>query len=289
MKKTIFIILFLLIAVNFGLAKNIIDVRITKVEPRDEYKIKFLKLLLEKAKVKYKISTIKFRITKPREFIEVKKGKLINVGLFTSTKKFESNLIPIRYPLYKGLVGYKIFLINKKKQKIFEKIKSLNQLKKLICVQGLWADADVLEAAGFKVVRVKYDNIFRMLNYNRDVDFFPRGIYEVFFEMDIKGPSYPNITLEKHIMLHYPFAMYLYVSPKNPKLANALKKGLKIGLTDGSIKKLQDGCVIGDYTIKKIISLTKPFKRIIYEIPNPFLTKQTRKVLKKMSIKLDKK
>ncbi len=256
--------------------ESCMKIKITQIESRDLYKVKLIKLFLNKAGVEYQILPSKYFMTKPREFEEIKKGNLINVGIFTSSVKYESSLIPIRFPIYKGLIGYRIFIINKDKQKIFDDINSIDQLKKLVCVQGLsWTDSDILESLGFKVERIRYENIFAMINADHGIDFFPRGIYEVFFEMD-NHKKFPNITIEKHIMLHYPLAMFLYISPKAPKIAKTLKKGFKIALRDGSLEKLQKGKIIGDYTIVRIIQLANFKKRKIFELPNPFLTEKTK-------------
>jgi hypothetical protein len=275
-----FIFILSLLQLNGNLfSGNILSIKINKIIPRDLYKVKVIKFFLNKSGIKYNISSLKNSVTKPREFKEIQKGKLINVGIFTSSKKYESTLIPIRFPIYKGLIGYRIFIINKKNQKVFEQVKSVEDLKKLICIQGLnWTDADILKSSGFNVYQTRYTNIFGMLELNHEADFFPRGIYEIFFEMDKNSKMYPNLTIEKTILLHYPLAMFLYVSPKTPEIAKALKKGFEIAQKDGSLKYLTSGNIIGNYNIKKIISLSRLKHRKIFELPNPFLTDETKKI-----------
>ncbi len=287
-KKIIYFIFIFLCNFNFyAQGASIINVKISKIKPRDKYKIQLIKLFLKKAKVPFKIFSLNYFITKSREFEEMKTGKLINVALFTSVKKYESVLIPIRFPIYRGLIGYRIFFINKNKQNLFKSIRYLSQLKQLTCAQGLnWADSDILQAAGFKVLRIKYGNIFKMLNKDRGIYYFPRGTYEIFFERDMFSSFYPNIVIEKKLMIHYPLGMYLYISPNTPKLAKALKKGFKEALKDGSLKRLQEGYIIGNYTIKKILKFANVNKRKIFEIPNPFLTEKSRVVLSNYCIKI---
>ncbi len=283
----IFVIVLLLLFVEAISAGSLLNIKISKIKPRDQYKLKLINLFLTKSGTKFKIIPLNFYITKSREFEEMKKGSLVNVALFTSSISHESSLIPIRFPIYKGLIGYRIFIINKEKQKIFNKIKSVNALKKLVCAQGLnWTDTNILIANGFNVYRIRYQNILKMINLDHGIDFFPRGIHEIFFEMDINKKHYPNLSIEKHFMLHYPLAMYLFVSPKAPKIASAIEKGFKIALSDGSLKKLQNGYIMGTYSINKILNLVKTEKRKIFELSNPFLTEKSKNALDKFSLKL---
>ncbi len=261
-------------------SKNILNIKLVKFKPRDIYKIKLIKLFLNKADAKYRISHLNFQITKPREFEEIKTGRLVNVGTFTSTKKYEKALIPIRYPIYRGLIGYRIFIINKSKQNLFNKHTSIQKLKKLVSAQGLsWSDYDILKYNGFNVYQVCYRNIFRMLNLNHGIDFFPRGVYEIFFEMDRYAKQFQNLIIEKHLLIHYPLGMYLYVSPKTPEIAKALNRGLNLSLQDGSLAKLLQGKIIGDYTIKEVLQKAKLKNRKIFNLTNPFLTKETKQLL----------
>ncbi len=287
MRKIIIIILFLILKIYSINATDFLNIKITKFKPRDDYKLKLIKLFLNKSGEKYKISFLNFEVTKPREFLEIKKGKMLNVGMFTSSYKHEKYLIPIRYPIYGGLIGYRIFFINKSKRNLFKKINSVNELKKLVCGQGLlWTDTEILKNAGFNVYETKYMNIFAMLNANHGIDFFPRGIYEIFFEMDHYHNKYPNLIIEENLMLHYPLAMFLFVSPKTPKIAKALKKGFKIALEDGSLFKLRNSKIIGKYTINEIIKKTNFKNRIIFEIPNPYLPEETKQLPSNFWIKI---
>jgi len=78
---------------------------------------------------------------------EVGKGEQINVIWRSTSEKLERELLPIRIPLRKGLLGYRIFLIRKDDQAKFSAIQSLDELKKLSVGQGAsWGDVALFTA-----------------------------------------------------------------------------------------------------------------------------------------------
>lgn len=72
---------------------------------------------------------------------------------WTSTSKgLETEYQPIRIPIYKGLLGYRIFLIRKEDQPKCSKVRTLADLKGLVAGQGqYWSDTEILRKAGLTV------------------------------------------------------------------------------------------------------------------------------------------
>ena len=114
---------------------------------RDDYKISLLKLILQKAGVDYKISFRKKAWTQARiiRMLEKNSNK-INLYWVGTSAEFERRMRPVRFPLYRGLLGYRIFIIHKDDQDRFNKTRTLGGLQKLKGAQGIgWSDIQILE------------------------------------------------------------------------------------------------------------------------------------------------
>lgn len=174
-----------------------------------------------------------------RAHIELRKGISINVIFETVTEEFEQMFIPVRIPVRKGVLGYRIFLIRKQDQKMFSEINTLDELRALSVGQGLgWTDVNILEYNGFQVVTgSSYEGLFKMLVHGR-FDFFSRGINEASTEYDARKNKLPDLWVENSLLLYYPFPKYIYVSKQNPQLADRIERGLNIMIRDGSFDNI---------------------------------------------------
>jgi hypothetical protein len=186
------------------------------------------------------------------------------------TEEREDELLPVRIPLEKGLLGYRVFLIRAGDQGRFSKITSLNELKTLLAGQGQdWNSTRILEHNGFAVVTANnYHSLFRMLRDGR-FDFFPRGLNEVWAELEAKKDL--GLTLEQGLLLRYPATSYFFVNKRNTPLAARLEKGLRAALADGSFDRL----VTGHPSHRELFRLAKLSERRVLRLDNPFLPKAT--------------
>lgn len=116
-----------------------------------------------------------------------------------------------------------------------------------------------------------------MINRGGRISYFSRGLNEAFSEVQTRENILKNITVEKNIVLVYPFAMFLFVSPKEKKLSEYLTKGFELAYKDGSFTKF----FYNHPKIKKSIEDSNLEKRTRIEIANPFLTPQTAEIAKK--------
>lgn len=183
MKKSFLISLFLLCFTNsFSITTIIHQKPASKNDNRLNYYLKLLTIALDNTKEEYgdyKIKESHYIMVQSRIIKEVGIGDEINIIWTMTSKKREDFLLPIRIPLLKGLLGYRIFIIRDTDQYIYDKINSLEDLKKLKAGQGHdWPDTKILEASGFNVVQSpKYESLFNMLKFKR-FDYFLRGINE---------------------------------------------------------------------------------------------------------------
>jgi hypothetical protein len=94
--------------------------------------------------------------------------------------KAEAALLPIRIPIDKGLLGWRIFLVNRAKADQFAAVKTLDGLRPYQAGQGHdWPDTDILRANGLKVQgSANYDGLFKTLQAGR-IDYFPRSVVEI--------------------------------------------------------------------------------------------------------------
>lgn len=193
----------------------------------------------------------------------------LNVVWSSTTEEKERNYLPIRIPLRKGILGYRVMLVHKDKQALLKNVRTLADLKKFTLGQGVgWDDIKLYEANGINVIEAKYSNLFRMLNYQR-FDLLPRGINEVFTEFEKESAQNPDIVIDDNILIHYPWPYYFFVSKNNQSLHKRLELGLNKMIKDGSFD-----AIFWKYNGKAIEAINFKSRHII-EIQNYLLPKAT--------------
>jgi hypothetical protein len=208
-----------------------------------------------------------------RALEELKNGSgSITVLVHGNVADYEHELLPIRFPLDKGLLGYRVFLIRAQTQSQFDHVNSLDELRQHTIGQGQgWGDITILRQAGLTVVEGgTYEGLFAMLAAGR-FELFSRGIVEVGEELERQKTQHPEIALERHLLLHYPLARYFYVtrSTAGEALARRISEGLERMLRDGSFERM-------------FRTFKAPFEqqvdlrdRLLIEIDNPLQTPET--------------
>lgn len=169
-----------------------------------------------------------------RALVELKTGNMINVYLAATRDEWEQQLIPIRIPVLKGLLGYRLFLIKRSAVGTFENLKTIEELKKLRAgLGGQWSTTAVMQALGFSIVTgTDYEGLFGMLDAGR-FDYFPRGINEIYKEFEARKTLYPEMIIEPTKALYFTTPSYFFVSPQYPDLAARIKRGLLIIFENG--------------------------------------------------------
>jgi hypothetical protein len=239
-------------------------------DPNAAYSIKMLKLALAHIDTPYRVEVLKENFTQARINEEVRIGGALDLCWNSSDADLESIIEPIRIPLFKGLLGYRIFIINKNDQAKFDRVKSLDDLKQLSVGQGrTWADTRILESNGFNVIKTnKYPGLFYMVEGGR-FDGFPRGVHEPFGELESRPAL--ELTVERNLMIYYQMPFYLFVSKDNKKLKRDLEEGFEKAIADGSFDKT----FLEDKSIKDVIEKANMKHRLRFNISNPNLSKET--------------
>jgi ABC-type amino acid transport substrate-binding protein len=239
-------------------------------DPNGPYAVKMIQLALKHIDKKYKLVVTKEPYSQVKIMEEVNNGNLEAFWNSSNAEK-ETKFAPVRICLYKGLLGNRIFIINKNNQSKFDNIKTIEDLKKITIGQGkTWADTKILESNGLNVVKAnKYESLFLMVDGGR-FDAFSRGVHEPFGEL-ASHPDLKDLTVEKSLMLVYRMPFYLFVSPNNKTLAKDLEAGLNAAIADGSF----DEVFFGDPSVQDVMAKADMKNRRSFFLDNPTLSKET--------------
>lgn len=233
------------------------------------YCMGMLNLALDRIDHNYEIEIVTGDYSPARIIESVRTGEL-NLMWGSGDKDTEQQLLPVRIPLYKGLLGHRIMIIHPDNQYKFDQVNTLEDLQNLTFGQGTtWADTRILEHNGLHVHRVnKYPSLFYMIDGGR-FDALPRGVQEPWSE--IAGRPELDLTVEQRLMLVYRMPFYLYVSHDNPQLAADLERGLRIAIADGGF----DEYFFNDPTVQDVLSKAQLQNRVMIPLDNPTMSAET--------------
>jgi len=250
-----------------------------------QYYVSLLKLALEKTRETdgdFELKPSHYYIVQPRAIKEVVTGNKLDVCWTVTSNAREQDMLPIRIPLLKGLLGYRLLMIRDGEQAEFAKINAVESLGRLVAGQGEdWIDTKVLQFNGLNVLGITdYFSIFPMLAKKR-VDYFPRGLIEPWDE--IEKHAQLNLAIEESLLLHYQSPIYFFVHRDNRKLANRLERGLRLAIEDGSFEQR-----FLEFTRhNEIFNRARVKERKIFQLKNPYLPPATPTNEKKLWITLE--
>jgi len=255
---------------NSTFANNIVlNKQQTKLDSRYQYTYNLMTLIIEATPDfgPSEVETSNFYMTRDRALIELKSGKLINVMAEAPKPEWDESLLVIPIPIRKGIQGLRVFIIESENNILMQSINTLEALKNLPTGSGShWSTNVAMETAGFDVITgSNYNGLFGMLYKDRFTT-FGRGINEAYKEVGVWQKQYPNLMVDKHVLLHIPLATYFYVSPKTPKIAKRIKVGLLRLIENGSFDHFfyRRHC--------KDILKAQINKRKIFHIPNSLVS-----------------
>jgi hypothetical protein len=236
-------------------------------DPRYDYVVQLLQLALSKVGTEYRIQRAQVTMNQERQVSEIEAGRTIDVGPIPSSAEREARLLPIRIPLNKGVLGWRLGLIRKGDEALFSNVDTLEDLKRVRLAQGQeWPDTLILQGNGIPVITApRYEGLFKMLA-SRRFDYFPRSIMEIWDEQALNADS---LDVEPHLALHYFYDAYFMVNRKNTKLAQDIRDGLEKAIADGSFDKLFQQ-YYGERLRKAHLET-----RTVIELKNPLLTPGT--------------
>lgn len=252
---------------TLGRAETLTLINITNDSHR--YADGLLKLALSKVETPYDFQNSAEATTTAR-IIEMLDADQLDVFWVATSNEYEQAMLPIRVPLFRGLLGYRVFMIKKGNQYKFNGISNLQDLRRISIGQGrAWSDTRIMEANGLDVVKVtRYPSLFFMLDGDR-FDAFPRGVQEPWSEIS----SRPDLalTVEDNLMLSYTSPFYFFVKNGNRALAQDIEEGLMRALGDGSFQDY----FINDPTVRDVLAKANLKQRTVIHLENPLLPPKT--------------
>ena len=146
--------------------KKLEPIRIQDLEKEygiiESYIIEILSLAIKKSGEAYALEKLPGApVPQARQIFELSqnRGKFDVIWTMTSDER-ESQILPIRIPIDKGLFGWRIAFVLPDKVPALKAVKTLSDLAKLRAGQGyLWPDTEILKQNGLSVVTGSDDNL----------------------------------------------------------------------------------------------------------------------------------
>lgn len=280
----IFAMLLTLSTASFSVPEEPCDfnIRLQLLESEEDFFIhSLLKLSLSKTQKKICYTYDTDILTDARKTRHIEKGLLSLKWESAHSSEENALLRPVRIPIFRGLLGHRVFVIQKSEQYRFDKIESLEGLKPFSIGQGLfWADTKILKHAGLNVVTsVQGRNLWGMLNSER-FDMMAIAIHEPW--LDLENRSDMDLAVEENLILSYPSGLFFYTAPNNLALRDALERGMRQAMLDGSYDKL----LVQSDIIKKTLLYARVSTRKSITIENPLLSTELLMAIEEFSIPL---
>jgi len=241
------------------------------IELRNQYFWRMLQAALEQTRDRWGDYVLEPSIgmnEKRRIHVLENNERSINVSMFPSQRGLDDKLVPVRIPIDRGMLGYRVFLIRQSEQPQFDTVKSLEDLKKFSfgLLDG-WEDVPIMRSAGFTVIAgSSYEGLFKMLSAGR-FDAFNRSSNEVVQEYDVRKKDLPGVVIEKHLLLHYTMPAYFWFpnTEEGRNRAERVRTGLAEMIQNGRFQALFD------QEFGQIIKRLDMDHRMVIELPNPLL------------------
>ncbi len=183
-----------------------------------------------------------------RNLHEISAGRIhINLLPATPTRLDmvrEGRMRMIAVPLERGLLGWRASFVLQNQQDKLAQVHNLADLKTLIIGQGPgWWDAEIYRTAGIttREVQAWRNGEFAEQMQAGVIDLFPMGLEESlnYFLRHFRQ-SFPQLALDKSLLLHYPWYRFVWVSshPSADALYQALEKGFDIISSNGKFESV---------------------------------------------------
>ena len=151
------------------------------------------------------------------------KNGTIDVYWTATSHEREHELLPVRIPLMRGLLGYRVSIVHRD---FAEQVKQPGvSLKDLTaCQVRFWPDTTILLSNQFNVASVTdFHKNFELIHKKR-CDFFPRAIFEGEADLSMAQATYPELRLFDDVLLYYPYPIYFFTAKENRQLNKEISK-----------------------------------------------------------------
>ncbi|QGY40136.1 hypothetical protein GM415_08350 [Pseudodesulfovibrio cashew] len=241
------------------------------------YNEALLKLALTKSGKPYRVAVSIDESSQLRRIERIKTPGEACVIVLGTSPKLETELLAVHAPIMLGVgSGQRILLTNKATAGKLKSVRTLEDLREFTFIQGLgWADVPILRAAGLRVEEVyKGELLYRMTAAGR-VDLFPRGLFEIGGEYRLQKGTNPELVIDEHLLLTYPFAFYFFVGKDRQDLHNDILRGLEAAYESGEFQEL----LTSTPAFATALHEAKLEKRVRIDLPGHHVTQETREAL----------
>ena len=234
-------------------------------DKRHLYPLAVLTLALDATGVRYKLSPSDRIILQAKAIRQLKENREVNVIWSMTNPQREQELLPVRIPIAKGLIGWRVAFIHEDDVERFSSVTSLRELLSFTAIQGRdWPDTKILQANGFNVLSVLDFPEARTALSRKEGDFFPRSVIEVMLEMESLDTGL-DIVLNEEFLIQYPAAMYFFVNKSNKTLAKLIETGLRRAIASGEFDALFER------SFKDVLAELRVGDRELFRLSNPLL------------------
>ncbi|MDX1695465.1 MAG: hypothetical protein R3208_17005 [Ketobacteraceae bacterium] len=232
-----------------------------------------LRLALEKSGCRFDLSPVDGEgLTHARIIRSIRSDGLVNVAYMGTSREFEAQMRPIRIPVFRGLIGYRILMIRAQDQPLFSSISNLSEFTRYSIGQGIkWSDVQILQDAGFQVIEMPYKSLFRALNAGR-FQAISRAAHEIKPELALVRKELPGLAVEQSLILAFRQASFFFVAKDDTPLAEALEGGLNNAYDDGSFMAFY----LSSPVVQQAHQILHEPGRRLFWIENNHLTPETR-------------
>lgn len=252
----------------------------------DHYPLELLRAAMSVTQDKYGAIDVRrshYPMSRLRTVREMNTGNTVNVMVTPPALEWDSKTLRVQFPIARGFLSYRLFLIKEKFLPQLHAVSSLEELKEIPTGSGThWSLTRVFTQNGFNTVLGVGDNsLVDMLKNERFIT-FSRGLNEVFTEHEKMKPKIPDIAIDTKYLLYTHMPTYFYVSSKHPELAERIKEGLIILHDSGELDAIFES-YHGDSLRRANLK-----GREVIQIPNPNISPADFEHDKKYVLQLDK-
>ena len=273
MRKCLILIVVWFTLIPVYSAEPVLEVRITDTRVNNFY-IDALVWLLDKSGQKYRLIRTDHPVSSQVRKVTLVLNDQIDVIYAGTTSELEQQLQAIRFPISRGLIGSRVFIINKQYQGDYKQVKSLADLRQYTGVISFgWAEKEIFQAAKLPLNEILYDDIFSGIDEGSRY-YFPRGVLEAYPEILGRKDELKNLKVEDGLLLKYKSAVFFFINKNNTRLRQVLETGFKKGYQDGSYARF----FYQHPLIKHSFEQASIHRRRIVEIPNPYFPARSRDI-----------
>jgi hypothetical protein len=207
---------------------------------RPYFQRELLELALDRAGGTWRVEVLTTQ-TWPRQVREMRDGHAEVAPLPALDAAYaEYKIRRVDFPLRRGLLGLRRFVVRADRVAEFESVRDLTDLQQRFRM-GYghdWVDRPEMQRLGFQIGAEKSKSALYEALRSGKVDFLSRGLHEVRNEQDAFFGPQPSLTVLPKLAMFYPLDDCFYVAAGRDDLHQAIERGLQRAWSDGSYRRL---------------------------------------------------